>query len=197
MYPTLMASISIGFLVSHQCSALLLPTAGSISNTGNSPSNDPEEVLSNSTTLSYPGEIRCNDQRFGRGLDKRSCWNAWDKMPRSSDQHNLYPRLSGRHTSVPVLSKLPIRYLSDDGLCAIDVRLIAGSKGDTTTDRVIAAAARSVLFECLETDGWGGQLEIPCKSRTLSKGCPLKRKQNLNASYAFAERTIDRQSPET
>lgn len=183
MYPTWIASI--GLLVSHQCSALLLPTAGSISNTGSSPNNYLEEVLLNSTPLLRPGELRCNDQRFGRGLDKRSCWNAWDKMPRSSDQHNLYPRLSGRHTSVPTLSKLPIRYLSDDGLCAIDVRLLVGSNGNTTTDRVIAGAARSVLFECLETHGWGGQLENPCKSRTLSKGITPQAKAELKCKLRF------------
>ena len=167
MYPTLTASI--WFLASNQCSALLLPTASSVGNTGSSPSSSLEDAPLNSTTPLRPGEIRCNDQQFGRGLDRRSCWNAWDKMPVSSEQHELYPRHSGRQTGVPSRSKLPIRYLSDDGLCAIDVRLPAGSKGDITTDRSIAGAARSVLFECVDSHDRGGQLQIPCKSKTWSK----------------------------
>ena len=158
MYLTLISNI--WFLVSNQCSALLLPTVSSINSNGSSLSNHHEDVLSNSAALRF-GEIHCSDQRFGRALDKPSCWNAWDKMPRSSDQHELHPRLPGRHTGVP------IRYLSDDGLCAIDVRISVGSEGDTTTDRAIAGAARSVLFECVEGHGWGGQLEVPCKSMIL------------------------------
>ncbi|KAL8788881.1 MAG: hypothetical protein Q9195_007095 [Heterodermia aff. obscurata] len=125
-----------------------------------------EGVLLNSTTL-RSGEIQCNDQRLGRGLNKRSCWNAWDKMPRSPSQHEMLPRFVGRHGGFPTLSKLPIRYLSDDGLCAIDVRLPAGSKGDTTTDRAIAGAARSVLFECVEDHGSGGQLGIPSSKHEI------------------------------
>ncbi|CAF9934758.1 MAG: hypothetical protein HETSPECPRED_009346 [Heterodermia speciosa] len=82
-------------------------------------------------------------------------------MPRSPSQHRLYSRLSGRQARAPYLSKLPLRYLSDDGLCAIDVKLPQGSKGDTTSDRAIAGAARSVLFECVEDHGWGGRLEVP------------------------------------
>ena len=176
MYPTLIASIC--FLVSSHCSALLLPIASSLSSNGSSPSSHIDDMLLNSTSLPSEG-IRCNHQRLGRGLDKRSCWNAWDKMPRSSHQHELYPRHSGRHTEVPTLSKLPIRYLSDDGLCAIDVRLPVGSKGDTTTEREIAGAARSVVFECVEDHGWGGQLEIPCKSRT-KRGTSLKRSRYIS-----------------
>ena len=166
MYPTLIASI--WFLILKQCSALSLPIASSISSNGSSPSIDAEGVLLNSTTL-RSGTVHCNVQRFGKELDKRSCWNAWDKMPRSPSQHRLYSRLSGRQARAPYLSKLPLRYLSDDGLCAIDVRLPQGSKGDTASDRAIAGAARSVLFQCVEDHGWGGRLEVPCKSRALSR----------------------------
>ena len=144
MYPTLIASIC--FLVSNQSSALLLPIASSLGSNDSYPSSHIDDVLLNSTSLPSEG-IRCNDQRLGRGLDKRSCWDAWDKMSRSSHQHELYPRHSGRHTEVPPLSKLPIRYISDDSLYTIDVRLPVRSKGDTTTDREIAGAARSVVSE--------------------------------------------------
>ena len=184
MYPTLIASI--WFLVSNRCSALLLPTVISVSNNGSSPGSYLKDVLLNSTTL-HSGEIQCNDQRLGRDLNKRSCWNAWDKMPRSSDQHELHPRLPGGRTGVPTLSKLPIRYLSDDGLCAIDVSLSVGSKGDTTTDRAIAGAARSVLFECVETHGSGGRLEVPCKSMMLSKEVFASSETEFNANYGFAK----------
>ena len=116
---------------------------------------------SNHTLLS---SIRCNGRARGYDLTMSSCGNAWRKMGRSSDQHGLFPRPAGFFPAIPPKWRVPIRYLSDDGLCAIDVDLATQSKGDTTSDGDIAGMAESILHRCVEVHGEGGYAEVPCKS---------------------------------
>ena len=85
-------------------------------------------------------------------------------MGRSSEQHGLFPRPPGFYPSIPLKWRTPIRYLSDDGLCAIDVELIKSSRGDTTRDSDTAGVAESILHGCVENKGEGGFGEVPCKS---------------------------------
>ena len=84
-------------------------------------------------------------------------------MGRSSDPHGLFPRPPGFYPSIPPKWRVPIRYLSDDGLCAIDVELAKRSKGDTTSDADIVEIAESILHQCVEAHGEGGYAEVPCK----------------------------------
>ena len=85
-------------------------------------------------------------------------------MGRSSDPHGLFPRPSGFFPAIPLKWRVPIRYLSDDGLCAIDVELAKRSEGDTTSDGDIVETAEAILHQCVEGHGEGVFAEVPCKS---------------------------------
>ena len=63
---------------------------------------------------------------------------------------------------------LPLRYLSDDGLCAIDInhkRDMAGTLGDESSDWTISEKAANVLDECVENKETGGVTMDLSKSR--------------------------------
>ena len=98
--------------------------------------------------------IQCSGLRYGF-VKSDSCFSAWSKMPRSSDAHYYGPRREQQTDDVP----LPIRYLSDDGHCAIDVNQklkIVGAVGDVTTELTISDSAQSILQACVANSQFGG-----------------------------------------
>ena len=52
---------------------------------------------------------------------------------------------------------VPLRFLSDDGICAFEVSLRLGSKGDVSNGVGIANAAKRVLNDCPVRDRTGGR----------------------------------------
>lgn len=172
-------------LVASLSSALLLPPTNFISSNGSSPLGFPTTPRSNSTSPLFNDLIHCNGQLYGSGLNKRSCENAWDKMGRSSTPQQWYPSQMRRTTS------LPIRYLSDDGLCAIDVKLAGSSRGDISSELAIAGITESILLQCVEDRSRvGGRGIVPCKLRTFSRcvssSC-LRSNGKSRETYTIAE----------
>ena len=51
----------------------------------------------------------------------------------------------------------PIRYLSDDGICAIDVQLASG-RDDSSSSFVISWYAKTILDACVTKLGKGGSV---------------------------------------
>lgn len=67
--------------------------------------------------LSADWQIFCRTQ-YGEHVDATSCRNAWQKIDSSPQIHRFIP--PSRRSSEPLDSVvMPIRYLSDDGICAI------------------------------------------------------------------------------
>ena len=88
----------------------------------------PSLTAPNSTNLNTSGELYPNPisipgatctKRHGEGLSVVSCRNAWQKIPRTLNVQWFIPR-NRKHSRVSSDDVLmPIRYLSDDGICAI------------------------------------------------------------------------------
>lgn len=100
-------------------------------------------------------QIKCGGEPFDLTPDIASCTQALEKMPRS-DQRRTYGARSAR---AKYKVALPLRYLSDDGLCAIDVNQITnlvGKVGDITSDLTIAASAGALLTRCVAQNKVGG-----------------------------------------
>ena len=109
--------------------------------------------------------VLCSWRRYGYYLSDDSCRNAWDKIGDSATPRKLHARPHGRgqQAEIPLMSRLPVRYLGDDGFCAIDVKL-EGGREDTSSDRAISAATDSVLLKCVERSGSGGRSPVACES---------------------------------
>ncbi|KAL9012869.1 MAG: hypothetical protein Q9173_002396, partial [Seirophora scorigena] len=99
--------------------------------------------------------VECSGWRYGRQMSQASCLNAWQKMPRSS----LARRYGNSRVHGEELVELPLRYLSDDGLCAIDLnekRNLIGTVPDVTSELILANVAKEVLDQCVSARRTGG-----------------------------------------
>ena len=126
-------------------------------------------TTSNFTTLLRPnvsaselGVVRfqCQGARFGTNLNTASCADAWGKMPAGPDMnvdHTYAPRDSDLHSDF----KLPQRYLSNDGFCAIDVGYNGPnerSSVDVTSEAMLEYCIGRLFVECVETRGLGASV---------------------------------------
>lgn len=81
-------------------------------------------------------------------------------MPRNSDLH-LYGLRTDIAAGAHIDVGLPVRYLSGDALCAIDIRALRDSDqrltdGDSATNLEVSEAAKGVLDHCVDLQGKGG-----------------------------------------
>lgn len=96
-------------------SGLSLPPSLSLINPDlSSSSNHLNQTFSGLTSV--PGTT-CT-RAHGEDMSVASCNNAWQKIHRSSHSHRFIPRRDV-HDASPNDMIVPIRYLSDDGNCAI------------------------------------------------------------------------------
>lgn len=93
------------------------------------------------------GEVNCVGQRYGYNLNKTSCDEVWKRIPTDSRILSFGARTVGTFER-----PLPYRYLSDDGLCAIDVDIMNSFGSDTATNHDISTAAKSILDKCVFRD---------------------------------------------
>ena len=112
------------------------------------------------TSLSY-GKLTCS-MSYGENLNYTSCFDAWKSIPRDSDIFYTYGSRKTTGSDPSLDFGLPVRYLSDDGSCAIDIRgKLRHDKdlvtGDTASNIQISEAAKVVLNRCVPA-GEGGQI---------------------------------------
>ena len=118
--------------------------------------------LINSTFLNVSmGKPYCRTN-YGSGVKLASCTNAWRKIPRDSELllYGLRAEIAaGAHVDVG----LPLRYLSDDGLCAIDIRTKYDHDPvlkipDLAENIEVSQAAKVVLDRCVQEKLLGGSI---------------------------------------
>ena len=111
-----MGSLFLGLLSSFAIltSALSLPPSLSlISSNSTSISNYNNQTLSN---LTLDPRIFCSTV-YGQDFKVASCRNALQKIPRSSESYRWVRVRTKQQAANQIVT--PIRYLSDDGICAI------------------------------------------------------------------------------
>ena len=107
------------------------------------------------------GEQSCRSN-YGTELSLTSCTNAWGKIPQDSEVYTYGLRAdiaAGAHFDVG----LPLRFLSDDGLCAIDIHAKHNSgaqlaAGESARNIEVSEAAKVVLDLCVRNQNKGGML---------------------------------------
>lgn len=115
---------------------------------------------------------------YGRDLEIASCLNAWAKIYRLAPSQAYGPRPRFHFDPPPDTLTLPVRYLSDDGLCSIDLQNNVGSQGDTVSGLLISQEARSIIDECVRNKKRGGNIHdignpfLFINALTLCRGCP-------------------------
>ena len=156
--------IPIVFFVA-RCSAFLLPPSLSLTTHPIPLTNSSSEISSTNGSIFSLNETRlkCHPSYYGRDLDMKSCESALDKMPRSRAAMTYVSRTYT--TPIAGAIRLPLRYLSDDGACAIDVdqkRRTFGAISDFTTPNTLADRAADILKDCVHSKQWGGNVSGFC-----------------------------------
>lgn len=123
-----------------------------------------------------PGAPSCSGPRYGRGLDWQSCLTAWAKIPRTAKRTTYGAHIYRGLKDVTA----PYRYLSDDGLCAIDITLSIqtdlGSLGwDVTTGLGLSERAEALLRQCVVV-GLGGAIRDFCRLKLLPSAFQVLRR---------------------
>lgn len=148
--------------------ALTLPSSLSFLNTNFSSSALIDESLNATAGTSLFGTpipvcFPSISQRYPHSklaIRSDSCHNAWSKIGRSKVKHGFTSRQNGFNGDTP----LPLRYLSDDGHCAMELRQTdaAGGKFQATIDDfTISEYAGAVLVKCVDIQKSGGFLVLP------------------------------------
>ena len=106
----------------------------------------PSITFSNTTNggLSASDIPRCN-VRYGYDLNRQSCLDAWRSIPTDDTAWHTFGRRLRGDFEFPA----PYRFLSADGLCAIDVSVSPGGDHDTAQWTEISTKAKSVLDACV------------------------------------------------
>ena len=109
-------------------------------------------------SLSATDQPEICSKSFGFNFQKDSCQKAWQKIERSSQPQVLRRREGALTNDTPV----PIRYLSDDGTCAVDVDIFPPGIAETTSDGLtISNLAGGILVKCVYQLGEGGTVYLP------------------------------------
>ncbi|KAM0796877.1 hypothetical protein BDR22DRAFT_975776 [Usnea florida] len=103
-------------------------------------------TLPNALTAKYT----CDGTRYGRGLNLDSCLNAWRRMDDTTVSKSYGERDSDDPGSTDWDANLPLRILSYDGRCAIDVSHSARSPSDTIAPSYLKSYARTLISICLQ-----------------------------------------------
>lgn len=99
------------------------------------------------SNLTASSNTRCAPATYGTDLRVESCANAMEKIPRTTLLY-VYGTRGQPGTEIIV----PIRYQSDDGLCAIDLRPRKKGyaiKNEITRPIDISDAAQRVIDQCV------------------------------------------------
>lgn len=91
--------------------------------------------------------ITCDGRSYGRNLNLQSCIQVYTAMSSELSPKTFGKRGTGDLWDAP----LPFRYLSHDGLCAVDVGIRADTVSDTVAPLDLKEAAQVLIGVCVAT----------------------------------------------
>ena len=133
-------------VLSYPVSALILITACSALSNNVAINNSTNRILPN---LPSPDHISCLPRNYGVNPNRESCWNAWDKIPRTTSEEMYTSRSRATSPSISI----PIRFQSDDGRCVIDIRAKRRDTvvlEDITRGIDVSDAAGGIIVKCMQ-----------------------------------------------
>ena len=109
-------------------------------------SSSPDDFRFNTSTLTAGhAHISCNGRLYGRNFNLASCLQVWHLMSSDTTLRTFGVRGSGEDYEAP----LPFRYLSVDGLCAIDLSHASGVVRETVAPSDLKDAAELLIQICV------------------------------------------------
>ncbi|KAL8826311.1 MAG: hypothetical protein Q9191_003882 [Dirinaria sp. TL-2023a] len=102
-------------------------------------------VLPPNTSTLTTGQISCSGRLYGRNFRLASCLQIYELMSADRGVRTFGQRGTGAYEA-----PLPFRYLSADGLCAIDISHAAGVVSDSVAPGDLREAARVLINICVQ-----------------------------------------------
>ena len=155
MCPSVLVAVSL--ILSFVSAAVIVPLSTLPNGALRTPQTLPSILLPNNVTntTTPPFNVlhyQCDDTHYGRNLNPSSCRNVFNYMRRSDVQSTFSERHTGRPNDIP----LPIRFLSDDGLCFVQPLLKPGALTGLMSPTQLGQAAYTLLEKCVESRRSGG-----------------------------------------
>lgn len=99
-----------------------------------------------SSSVNFAAETpKCMGPRYGYDLERQSCLDALLSIaPDSTTRHTYGARTRGNFEV-----QLPYRFLSTDGLCAIDIEVVSGKSSDVSDWAEISEKAQQLVDRCV------------------------------------------------
>ena len=155
MYLAILISVSfLSFLVFN---AILLPPSLPLDNSLQPPQPPSNLILTNNindTTLPPSNVLRIQcDANYGRNLHPGSCLDVFRFIGGNEEEGTFSQRHTGHPSDIP----LPLRFLSNDGLCFVQPQVEEGYLSGRASAKQIAQAAYTLQQKCVvERSGLGG-----------------------------------------
>lgn len=121
----------------------------------------PRQPLSNTSlldsiinTTSPPSDvlqIKCTSD-YGRNVNPSSCRDVFHYIGRTEQENTLAQRQTGHPNAIP----LPLRFLSDDGLCFVQPLLKPGLETARASSKQMGQAGYTLFQRCVVEKGLGG-----------------------------------------
>ena len=105
-------------------------------------------------TLTFATSTFCRPNFYGVNVPVSSCLNAWAKIPRTGAEI-----VFGSRGQRGIDVSIPLRYQSDDGGCAVELRArVRGTavRADVATAVEVSDAVERVIEECVVRASTGG-----------------------------------------
>ena len=126
--------------------------------------SSPSQSTSPSNTSLGAPNISCNGKAYGKNLNIRSCLEALSKMPTGSR-----PLTFGQRGHGDWEGNLPLRVLSTNGICALEVSHKVGAESDDISPTELKENARVLIDVCVKgTPNIGGVVSNIGKNGNLA-----------------------------
>lgn len=102
-----------------------------------------DATVLNTSTLAAP-QLSCNGSLYRRDINLASCVEAYHKITSYTSPRSFGERGTGDYDA-----PLPYRYLSRDGLCAIDIAHASGIESDVIAPIDLKQAAEIIIRVCV------------------------------------------------
>ena len=114
----------------------------------------PNKITNTSSPPSNALRVRCAST-YGHNVNPSSCRNALTQFGPRDEEATFAQRNTGHPDTIP----LPLRFVSDDGLCFVQPLLKAESETGRASSKQIGDTAYTMFQECVVGKALGGYAE--------------------------------------
>ena len=111
----------------------------------------PDSIINTTFPPSDVLQIKCTSD-YGRDVNPSSCHDVFHYIGRTEQENTLAQRKTGHPNAIP----LPLRFMSNDGLCFVQPLLKPGLETARASSKQMGQAGYTLFQRCVVEKGLGG-----------------------------------------